>query len=312
LEIIVVSDGSTDGSAEYAGGFTAQGVRILELRKSVGKAAAVTAACEVASGQVLVFSDVRQRWADDAFEHLVANFADERVGAVSGCLLLEKEPGVLAGVGLYWRFETWLRATESRLWSQVGVTGAISACRRELFCPIPAGTVLDDVYWPICVSLQGYRVVFESGAKAFDRLPSRTCDEFRRKVRTLAGNFQLLHRLPLAALLPWMNCIWWQFISHKLLRLLVPWAMLGAFFSALSIEGPSYQIIVCVQLACYVLGLLGIAVPVCRRVPLLSAAGSFILLNAAAFAGFWVWVGGRTESAWHKVDYRGQLERSPL
>ena len=85
--------------------------------------------------------------------------------------------------------------------------------RRELFRPIPRGTILDDVYWPLQVAMQGYRVVHDERAAAFDRLPERTADEFRRKVRTLAGNFQLVARLP-AVLLPWRNPVWLQFLSR--------------------------------------------------------------------------------------------------
>src|ERR1019366_2199678 len=111
--------------------------------------------------------------------------------------------------------------------SQVGVTGAISAVRRPLFRPIPPGTLLDDVYWPMLVVLQGQRVVHDERAKAFDQLPANPHDEFCRKVRTLAGNFQLLTLLPWSAFWPWRNRVWWQWTSHKLLRLASPWALLG-------------------------------------------------------------------------------------
>src|SRR5205085_1989176 len=144
--------------------------------------------------------------------------------AVSGDLVVIAGPGAVAGVELYWKLEKWLRRQESRVGAQVGVTGAICAVRRELFTPVPPGTILDDVYWPLGVVMRGYRVVHDSRALAYDRLPERVRDEFRRKVRTLAGNFQLAARLP-AALLPWRNPIWGQFLSHKLARLVVPWAL---------------------------------------------------------------------------------------
>src|SRR5205807_869445 len=109
----------------------------------------------------------------------------------SGDLDITSAGGTMAGVSLYWRFEKWLRRQESAIGSQVGVTGAISVCRRELFQPVPEGTILDDVYWPVGVALAGYRVIHDNRAIAHDRLPDRTRDEFRRKIRTLAGNFQL-------------------------------------------------------------------------------------------------------------------------
>ena len=179
-EILVISDASTDRSAEIARQFADRGVRVLEMPSKQGKAAALNAGAAEACHELLIFADARQRWADDALARLIENFAEPTIGAVSGDLMLESAPGVLAGVGMYWRFEKWLRKQESRLGSQVGVTGAISAVRRPLFHPIPPGTLLDDVYWPMHVVLQGYRVVHDERAKAFDRLPENPRDEFRR------------------------------------------------------------------------------------------------------------------------------------
>lgn len=304
-EILVVSDGSTDRSAEVARAFEERGVRVLEAEGRQGKAAALSAACAAARHDILIFADARQRWADDALVRLIENFADPAVGGVSGDLVLEASPGVLAGVGLYWRFEKWLRLRESALYAQVGVTGAISACRRALFRPVPPGTILDDVCWPLNVVLQGYRVVHDERTRAYDRLPENTRDEFRRKVRTQAGNLQLLTRLPVAALLPWRNRVWWQWVSHKLLRLVVPWALLGMLVtSALLWSEPFYAVALGVQLAGYALALLGLLPAVGRRVKLLGAAASFLVLNGAAWLAFWVWITGRAGQSWQKVQYR--------
>jgi poly-beta-1,6-N-acetyl-D-glucosamine synthase len=303
-EIVVVSDGSTDRSAEVARGFADRGVRVIELPEKSGKAIGLSAGCSEARHDLLIFADARQRWADDALARLVENFADPQVGAVSGDLVLETAPGVLAGVGLYWRFEKWLRRQESKLWAQVGVTGAISAVRRPLFRPVPPGTLLDDVYWPLHVALQGYRVVHDERAKAYDRLPDRPRDEFRRKVRTLAGNFQLLTLLPAAACLPWRNPVWWQWVSHKLLRLAVPWALLGMLvLSVLLWQQPFYFWAAVAQVTGYGLGVLGMVPAVGGRLKLLGAAASFLVLNSAAWLAFWVWITGRAGRSWHKVQY---------
>ena len=162
-EVLVVSDGSTDRTtalARAAGG----SVRVLEIAEGVGKAAALTTGCQSCVSDVLVFADARQRWAPDALQRLLENFADPKIGAVSGDLQLEAAPGVMAGIGIYWHFEKWLRQMESQIHSQVGVTGAISAVRRPLFRAIPPGTLLDDVYWPLQVAMQGYRVVHDARA----------------------------------------------------------------------------------------------------------------------------------------------------
>jgi glycosyltransferase involved in cell wall biosynthesis len=302
-EIVVVSDGSADRSADVARQFADRGVRVVELDANRGKAVALTRGVAEARHDLLVFADARQRWADDALVRLTENFADPAVGAASGDLVLESAPGVMAGVGLYWRFEKWLRKAESRVRSQVGVTGAISACRRPLFPPeVPAGTLLDDVYWPLWVALHGHRVVHDERARAFDRLPDRPRDEFRRKVRTLAGNFQLVRLLP-ASLLPWRNPVWLAWVSHKLLRLAVPWALLGILVTSAFLEDPLYRAVFWLQLAGYALALLGLVPAVGRRVKLLGAAASFVVLNAAAWLAFWVWVTGRAKTSWRKVDY---------
>ena len=223
-EVIVVSDGSTDRTLDAAREHEADGeVRAIDLVENRGKAVALSMGCAEATRDVIVFADARQTWADDALVALLGPFADPEVGAVSGDLIVEAAPGVMAGVGIYWRYEKWIRANEGRLHSTVGVTGAISAVRRELFRTIPPGTILDDVYWPMQVVLQSRRVVHEGRARAFDRLPEKAGDEFRRKVRTLSGNFQLAARVP-ALLVPWRNPAWLAFLSHKLGRLAAPWA----------------------------------------------------------------------------------------
>jgi biofilm PGA synthesis N-glycosyltransferase PgaC len=307
-EILVISDGSTDRSVEVACQFGDRGVRVIEVPSKQGKAAALNVGVAQAANNVLVFADARQRWADDALVRLIENFTDPTVGAVSGDLVLETALGALAGVGLYWRFEKWLRKQESRFGSQVGVTGAISAVRRPLFHPIPQGTLLDDVFWPMHVVLQGYRVIHDERAQAFDRLPERTHDEFRRKVRTLAGNYQLLTLLPLSALLPWRNRVWWQWVSHKLFRLAVPWALIGMFVAGFLIDDPFYTIFSWVQVAGYGIGLLGMIPALGRRVKLLGAGASFLVLNFAAWLAFWVWITGRAGQSWHKATYQKEYQ----
>ncbi len=168
--------------------------------------------------------------------------------------------------------------------------------------------MLDDVYWPMRVVLQGYRVVHEERAKAFDQLPEVPRDEFRRKVRTLAGNFQLLTLLPASALFPWSNRIWWQWISHKLMRLAVPWALLGMLVSSYFLTENIYRFFFLVQLIGYDACLLGLIPPLGRAVKLLGSGASFLVLNAAAWCAFWVWITGQAGKSWQKVQYQGQGE----
>jgi poly-beta-1,6-N-acetyl-D-glucosamine synthase len=296
-EILLISDGSTDATAAIARGYADRGVRLIEWTKNRGKAAALNCGVSAAQFEIVALADARQRWSPDALEKLMLCFRDPSVGAVSGELVLESQPGVLAGVGLYWRFEKWLRNQEARIHSQIGVTGAICAVRRELFRPIPAGTILDDVYWPMQVVMQGKRVVFQSEAKAYDQLPTRSADEFRRKIRTLVGNFQLLVRCP-ALLLPWRNPVWWQFLSHKVLRLVTPWALLITLVVSGLMPGAFYRSLFAVQVLGIGCGVLGLFPGLAKRNRLLSAAGSFLLLQSAAWLAFWYWILGRSGKVW--------------
>jgi cellulose synthase/poly-beta-1,6-N-acetylglucosamine synthase-like glycosyltransferase len=159
------------------------------------------------------------------------------------------------------------------------------------------------------VVMQGRRVVYDEAAIAYDRLPERAKDEFLRKVRTLSGNFQLAVVLP-QALVPWRNPIWAQFISHKLLRLAIPWMLLAVFLaSTLLLDGSLYFIAFLAQVLFYALAVLALAGGPGLRWRVATAAASFVVLNAAAWVAFWMWICGRTEGAWKKVTYDFSLPR---
>jgi hypothetical protein len=171
-----------------------------------------------------------------------------------------------------------------------------------LFREIPGRTILDDVYWPMRVVMQGFRVVHDGRAQAFDRLPEKPRDEFRRKVRTLSGNFQLVCRLP-ALLVPWRNPLWIQFASHKLLRLAVPWMLIALFAVSVVRTGAFCRLALAAQILGYVLAIAGLDRRIAPRSRLASAAASFVVLNAAAWVAFWVWASGRAGMSWRKVIY---------
>jgi cellulose synthase/poly-beta-1,6-N-acetylglucosamine synthase-like glycosyltransferase len=182
-----------------------------------------------ATGEIVVFGDARQTLHPAAIRELVANFADTDVGAVSGELILTDGSNTEAAtdVGLYWRYEKMIRSAESRVDSTIGATGAIYAIRRSLFAPIPEDTLLDDVMIPLRIVRQGYRVVFEPGARAFDRMSAAAAQEFGRKARTIPGTFQLFSR-ERWLFNPRRNRLWFATMSHKGIRLLLPVLHAGA------------------------------------------------------------------------------------
>jgi cellulose synthase/poly-beta-1,6-N-acetylglucosamine synthase-like glycosyltransferase len=202
-----------------------------------GKAAALNAAVRAARGQILVFTDTRQRFQPDAIRHLVDALQEPRVGAVSGSLELPRANGSSPLIGRYWSLERWLRRCEARVHSSVGVSGSIWATRRSFWAPLPSDLILDDLYTPMRIALGGHRVAFAEAARAVETRQAQGGHEYRRKVRTLTGVIQLCAWQP-AVLVPLRNPIWLQFVAHKLLRLFTPyWVMaIGAWMGSLAMR----------------------------------------------------------------------------
>jgi poly-beta-1,6-N-acetyl-D-glucosamine synthase len=293
-EIVVVSDGSSDGTDQILREHTGERLRAFMLPQHQGKASALNRGIQEARGDILVFTDARQMIEVDALQHLVANFADPQVGCVSGELMLgDPAPGSQsAGAGLYWRIEKRIRNWEALSGSVVGATGALYAVRRSLVVPLPPGTVLDDVYIPMQAARQGTRIAFEPQARAWDALPATLRQEFRRKVRTLTGNYQLLQ------LAPWLlspaNPLLFRFVSHKLFRLLIPFALAGVFVSSLLLPTGLYQAAALLQIMFYSLGLLALARPGLSPVSRLANMPlTFLMLNTAAVVAFFNFVSRR-------------------
>lgn len=310
-EIIVVSDGSTDGTDQVAAQIADPRLHVIRQATNLGKAAALNAGVAAAVNPIIIFADARQTWDAEAMEYLLAVFADPQVGAVSGDLVLRHQDGSLAGVGLYWKLEKWLRRNESLVFASVGVTGAICAVRRDLYVPLPVGTILDDVTWPLAVVMRGYRVIHEPRACAFDRLPGHPKDELRRKVRTLSGCLQLLQMRP-GIIFPWHNRVWFAVICHKYLRLLVPWAMILALFACIWTSVAWLQVMLWCQVAVYGLGVTTLRWPSLIRSRLANALAALLVLNAAAFLAWVVFLTGRCGKSWQKVSYNKSTAELPV
>ncbi len=290
-QIIVVSDGSTDNTAELLENFRDSRLRVLRLTEQVGKAEALNQAMLKAEFELLLFIDLRPRLEEDALRRLIGNFADLSVGCVAGELLVQssdQHDSTSAAVGgAYWRYEQWIRTSEATWDSPVGVYGGFYAVRRRLSRPFPPGLILDDMFQPLTIIRQGYRNVLDRSATVVDTWPSSKRGEFQRKVRTLAGNFQLVRCAPW--LLTRDNRVWFQFVSHKLLRLVVPYALLIHLLAAWSLTQvhPAYGLLAVLQSAFWLLAALALRfrLPMLHRV--LGPASALLLLNAAAVAGFY-------------------------
>jgi cellulose synthase/poly-beta-1,6-N-acetylglucosamine synthase-like glycosyltransferase len=275
-------------------------LRTLIKPVSEGKAAGLNDAIKLASGEVLLFTDARQSIESGALRLLIENFADPDVGAASGELMLgdptSGETG--KGMGLYWRIEKKIRELESASGSVAGATGAIYCARRSLLgtSPLPAGTILDDVLLPMQIARQGYRVIFDSRARAWDSPDLGEGREFSRKVRTLSGNYQLLQLAPW--LLSSQNAIRFEFVSHKLSRLAVPFALLALLLASVFVPQPVYRAALGAQLAFYALSLAAFAgVKIGPLSRIADPARTFVVLNFAAMVAFINFVAGR-KAAW--------------
>lgn len=301
IEIIVISDGSSDNTASISAGYKDHGVQVLELKNKGGKAAALNAGVSISKGEIIVFTDSRQVFRNDAITKLTENFSDSQIGCVSGELVfIENSTSLIeAEMGAYWKYEKMVRRLESTTGSVVGATGCIYAILRDLYQPLPVNTILDDVLTPMNIVAQGKRVIFEPLAIAYDAISKDVQHEWRRKVRTLAGNWQLLGLAPWL-IVPWSNNIWWRYVSHKLLRLFVPFLLILILLTSFVLTGTFYLLFTFAQIILYLIVIIGFMFPVTRTIRFVNLCCFFIIMNAAVLVGFWKWAAGRSSTIWQK------------
>ncbi len=298
MDILVYSDASSDGTDAIVSDWALRNPRVQLVRGDtrMGKPTALNRMRERATGEVLILTDVRQSLEPGAVRALLGLLAAPQVGCVTGNLVLEGS----TGGGAYWRYEKWIRRQESRLGSVVGMTGALSALRRNDLGSLPFDLILDDVWIPMTLRLRRARVLFAEDAVAHDEAFSDE-REFGRKVRTLAGNYQLFSRMP-RLLLPFANPSWFETISHKVARLFCPWFLLTLLLTCsmaaagLGTQGAERNVLCGLlvgQIAFYALAALG-----GRAGRAGTLARTFVVLNAAAVVGLWRFVAGRQRVTW--------------
>jgi cellulose synthase/poly-beta-1,6-N-acetylglucosamine synthase-like glycosyltransferase len=299
VEILIYLDGCSDDSEAVARTIAASPaaggrVRVVPETRRLGKPTGLNALAPLARGELLLLNDVRQPLSRNAIRALATALADPRIGCATGNLVLAGG----AGSGVYWRYENWLRRQESRFRGVVGMTGPIAMIRRDDLEPLPADLILDDVWIPMRLVLAGKRTRFVSEAEAYDAAFENE-REFKRKVRTLAGNYQIFARLP-ALLSPAKNPLWFETASHKLCRLAAPWWMLALFALAVVGSGaaePSLATVMRVLLVAQVAFYLAAAAGK-RAGKLGGLARTFVVLNSAAVLGLWRHLTGRQRVTW--------------
>lgn len=302
LELVVVSDGSTDGTGARLRQRASERVVAVDVPVRRGKTACLADAIARARGEVLVFTDVRQRLAPGSVQALCDALASGELAAVSGLLRLEDVNGYAQAVDAYWAYETFIRRAEAATGSVVGVSGALYAVRRADMPLLPPGLVLDDVWVPLRIAAAGGRIGLEPAAIAFDRASPTAAVESARKRRTLAGNWQLLAQWPAVAI-PGRHPLAWRFIQHKLLRLLAPAFLFGAFVANLALlgQGALAQGLFAAQLLAYAGALAGWRWPALRRLRLVKLASAFLEMNVYAALGFVDFLRSRDAHLWSPV-----------
>ena len=304
-ELIIASDGSTDETSAVITALDDPRVQLIAFPNRRGKPSVLNEVIPRCHSEVVVLMDARQELDRRAIAELAVNFADESVGVVSGELVFRWEGDVTTvsqGIGIYWRYEKFIRKCEGRFRSVPGATGALYALRRSLFRPIPPQTILDDVVIPMQAVTAGYRCLFEPAAIAFDHPSDSTTKESIRKRRTVAGAAQLIVDHP-AWLLPWRNPIWFEFVSHKLARLVSPLLLLVAAATNLWLAShPIYAVLLMWHVAFYASALVGWWFQRAgRRSVLFGAQLMFVALNATTVVALWDALRGRFRATWQRT-----------
>ena len=304
LEILVASDGSTDGTESAAGRYRDRGVRVMAYPVRRGKLHLLNDVVPRAAGEIVAFSDASGMLNRAALRALVRNFADPAVGCVTGRYRFGEPPRTPREQGehLYFGWEGFLRRNESRCGSTLGAHGALYAIRRALYPRVGPHLINDDFLIPMRITEQGYRTVYEPEAVVYERGRVSGRGEFLRRVRIAVGNWQQAFAL-LPLLHPRHGLVALQFFSHKWLRGVLQAPLLLALLASSALaDGALYRWALLAQVAFYACGALGYAVRdrgIGRR--LLHLPFYFLMGNLAYLAGMWRFLVGRREVRWEEV-----------
>ncbi len=301
LEIIVASDGSTDRTNTVVKQFRAQGVKLFDMCDHIGKAAMLGRTVPLLRGEIVVFSDTSSELEPLALRTIVRNFADRRVGCVSGLYRLKGSDDLRAqGEGLYWQYETFIKRQESRLHSILGAHGAFYAIRKSLFERLESVSINDDYLIPMHIVSQGYRAVYDPQAIAWEREVASVKGEFARRRRIAAGNCQQVVELR-HLLSPYRGWVALCFFSHKVLRTLAPLFMLSLLLSSFWLPRPWGMATFVLQTVFYASALAGyLCLRTGRVVRWLSPPLYFCLGNLAMLLGLLKYCFSRKTLSWER------------
>lgn len=313
LQIIVITDGSTDETFQRAKAYAASSaiqIQVLHEPERRGKLAAIERVMPLVKTPVVVFTDANTTLNPQALQNLVKHYADPKIGAVAGekrIHIANKDEASSAGEGLYWRYESLLKKWDAELYSAVGAAGELFSIRTELFENIPADTLIEDFYLTMTVLRKGYRIGYASDAYAIEGASASVGEELKRKIRIAAGGLQASWRLR-DLLNPFHYGIFsWQFFSHKILRwtlapLALPLVFLLNVFLYFS-PGGVYTLLLVLQILFYLLALLGwVFAKKQIKVKAFFVPYYFCLMNYSVFLGLVRLWKGQQSVLWEKSE----------
>jgi biofilm PGA synthesis N-glycosyltransferase PgaC len=303
LDAIVISDESTDRTDEIVREKGGPRVKLVRQPRA-GKAEALRRAMDMATAEVLVFTDANVIFEKDAIRKLVRHLADPEVGGVTGTVhLVDGKVGYAQSEGLYYKLERFIQRAESDFESIVGVDGALYAMKRAVVRHPPRGVVIDDFVISMDVAVRGHRVLYEPDAVAWEDAAPTVEQEFRRKTRVAMGAFQALRNLWGVPTLRTPRLVF-SYAGHKLFRWIAPWALVAVLLSsaALAPRGGFYAALFAAQAVAYALAAVGLLVPAARARRAVAVPFYFVLMNAAFAWGFVKAVRGTGRGTWTKVD----------
>lgn len=320
FQILVVTDGSSDDTPEIVRKYAASGVELVHQPERRGKMAAINRALPFAKGEVVVFSDANNYYLPDTIIELVTPFCNPDIGATTGSkVIIEGDGNLGASEGLYWKYESFIKKQESRLGSCTSASGEILAIRKSAYITPPDTIVNDDFFLAMQVIRQGLRFVYVPQAKSYERVSPTAEDEVKRRTRIIAGRYQAISMAD--KLLPFNRpFLVWQIISHKFLRPLVPFFMIGmAVSNTLALLfppdtnnffylGKPFSIIMlCLQVLFYLLAWIGSRYKFGEKnkiARVLYLPAFLTNSNFAALKGFIQFMRGHQSHVWERIERR--------
>jgi len=304
LEIVVASE-SDDRTNEIVKEYENRGVKLIEFAGREGKQYTIYRTLPKCQGEIIVLTDANGMFKKDALLKLVRNFADPRIGCVSGELkyINPQETSIGESEGIYWRYEIFIKKLESKIQSILGANGSIYALRKELYSPISKYRG-DDFELPIRVAQQGYGVVWEPEAISEEEVYPETIKEFKRKVVIIGWHFRGAFILLKESFKKNQPLLVFQLISHKILRWLIGFFLVFIFLSnILLLDNPFYSILFIGQIIFYSLAIFGYFLDKKRKKlnKLVNLAYYFCMVNLAALVGVIKGILGKQKPTWEKI-----------